>query len=75
MSTATETDVTLETQEGISEPDGKSHYVKIKAIFAGGPVVALCGKKYVPTLVGGAVMDKELCKPCEELFEMVKSMD
>lgn len=75
MSTATETGVLPETQEDISEPDGKAHYVKIKAIIKGGPVVAMCGKKYIPTEVGAAVFNREKCAPCVELYEMFKSMD
>jgi hypothetical protein len=72
MSTATE--ILPEIQEDISEPDGKSHYVRIKALLAGGPVVALCGKKYVPTEILGA-LDREVCAPCAELYAMLESLE
>lgn len=72
---ATETQVLPEEDTDISEPDGKRHYVRIKALLQGGPIVALCGKKYIPTIVGPEVMSRDLCAPCEELFALLQSMD
>lgn len=69
------TEVLPEVDDGVTENDGKRHIVRIKALLRGGPVVALCGKKYVPKVVGSAVMDLPLCKSCDELFELLRSMD
>lgn len=75
MNTATETEILPDEEVDTSEPDGKAHYVRIKAILAGGPVVALCGKKYVPRTVGPAVLDLPVCEPCANLYELLKSME
>ncbi len=69
------TDVLPEIQEDTTEADGKAHLVRIKSLLAGGPVVALCGKKYVPTIVGASVMDRPQCSVCVELFELLKAWD
>lgn len=71
----TETQILPEEDTDVSEPDGKRHYVRIEALIAGGPVVALCGKKYIPTIVGQEVFNRDQCEPCETLFVMVQSMD
>lgn len=72
---STETQILPEIDPEVSEPDGKRHYVRIKALIEGGPVVAMCGKKYIPTVVGAGVFDHEQCAPCEELFKLLQSMD
>lgn len=72
MSTATE--ILPEVQEDITEPDGKAHYVRTKSLMQGGPVVALCGKKYIPTEIMGA-LDRKICKTCEELYAMLASLE
>lgn len=69
------TEVLPEVDDDVTENDGKAHYVRIKALLRGGPVVALCGKKYVPKIIGGAVMDLPKCKPCVDLFELLRSLD
>lgn len=72
---STETQILPEEDTDVSEPDGKAHYVRIKALIQGGPVVAMCGKKYIPTIVGTEVFNREQCAPCEDLFQMFRSMD
>lgn len=75
MSIATlDTDVLPEIEDDVTPPDGKAHYVRKKAILSGGPVVALCGKKYVP-IEGFANPNRKTCAPCAELYELLKSMD
>ena len=71
----TKTEALPEIQEDISEPDGKAHVVRIDALIKGGPVVALCGKKYIPTVIGPEVFNRKACLTCVELYEMLKSMD
>lgn len=73
MSTMTETEVLPEVQEDVSEPDGKAHYARGDDILMGGPLVALCGKKWVP-IEGFANPKREKCAPCVELYELLKSM-
>lgn len=68
------TDVLPEIDTEVTEPDGKAHYVRIKALLDGGPVVALCGKKYIPTIIGGAY-DRELCGTCAELYALLGMME
>ncbi len=63
-----------EIQEETTEADGKAHYVRIKSLLTGGPVVALCGKKYVPTEIALAA-EREICSKCKELFELLEMMD
>lgn len=63
-----------EIEEEVTEADGKAHYVRIKALLAGGVVVALCGKKYIPTVIAGAV-DRPVCPKCAELFSFLQMMD
>lgn len=57
----------------LSEPDEFAHYVKVKALIAGGPQIALCGKKWVPTTIGGA-MDLPICPTCKELHAFLGDM-
>lgn len=71
----TTTQVLPEIQEDLTEPDGLAHYTRIRDLLQGGAVVALCGKKYVPTVVGPAVFNKDICPPCAELMAMLASMD
>lgn len=72
---STETQVLPEEDTDVSEPDGKAHYVRIASLGPGHAVVALCGKKYIPTIVGQEVFNKEVCPPCEDLFKIIQSMD
>jgi hypothetical protein len=65
-------DVLPEIEEELSEFDGMKHYVRIRALLAGGPVVALCGKKYIPRIIGPEVFDLPTCEKCHELMEMLK---
>lgn len=69
-----ETQVLPEEDLEVSEPDGFAHYVRIKALMEGGVVVALCGKRYVPTVVGGEVVDREVCPKCAELMGFLHAM-
>lgn len=71
---STETLNLPEIDTEITEPDGKAHYVRIKALMLGGPVVALCGKKYVPTEIAKAG-EREICPPCKDLFGFLIAMD
>lgn len=69
------TDVLPEVDDEVSEADGKAHYVRVKhLLLAGTPVTALCGKRYIPTNIGGA-LDKEICQPCAELYAFLKEWD
>ncbi len=70
-----DTKVLPEVQQELTEPDGLAHYVRIKALIEGGEIVALCGKKYIPTVFGAAVLDLEICLSCVELMAMIISMD
>ncbi len=72
MTTATP-DVLPDVDDEVTEPDGLAHYVRIKALMLGGPVTALCGKRYVPTVIAQAV-DREMCPKCAELMEMLRAM-
>lgn len=63
--------LTLPDIEEVTENDGFAHHVRVKALMAGGPVVALCGKKFLPRVVGAAV-DLPLCPKCEELMGMLE---
>lgn len=58
----------------ITEADGKAHRVRVKALMHGGPVTALCGKRWVPSTAGADVLDRERCGTCEELWQMLGSM-
>lgn len=71
MSTATE--ILPEVEEEVTEADGKAHYVRIKALITGGAVVALCGKKYVPTVIAGAER-LAVCAKCNDLYKMLETM-
>lgn len=73
MTTPT-TDVLPEIEEEVTEPDGYAHYVRIKALMLGGAVTALCGKRYVPTVIAQAA-DREVCPKCADLMEMLRMMD
>lgn len=72
---ATETQILPDIEEEVTESDGMAHYVRISKLIEGGPVVALCGKKYIPSIVGQEVFSKDVCSACEQLFEMIRSMD
>ncbi len=63
-----------ETDSEVTEADGQAHYVRIKALLAGGPVVALCGKKYIPTVIAEAG-DRKICPMCKELYDLLKMME
>lgn len=67
---ATKTDVLPQIDEDVTESDGKAHYVRIKALMSGGAVVALCGKKYVPTEIAKAA-ERPICPPCQELHNLL----
>lgn len=69
------TEVLPDIQEDVTENDGKAHYVRITSILSGGPVVALCGKKYLPKTVGQEVLDLPVCKACAELFALLSAWD
>lgn len=71
MSTATE--ILPEEDLEVTEPDGKAHYVRIKSLVQGGAVTALCGKKYVPSVIAGAEK-LPLCSKCDELFQFLQMM-
>lgn len=68
-----QTEILPEVDAEITENDGKAHWVRIKALIAGGPVVALCGKKYVPVDIAGAT-EREVCSSCQRLYEMLEMM-
>lgn len=72
---ATEAQILPEIEEDVTEPDGMAHYVRIASLGPGQAVVALCGKKYIPTIVGQEVFDKDVCPPCDALFKLIQSMD
>lgn len=72
MSTRTETLPDVDPE--VTEPDGLAHYVRIKALLLGGAVTALCGKRYVPTVIAKAA-DREVCPACADLYAMLSSMD
>ncbi len=67
------TDVLPAADEQVTEADGLAHYVRIKALMVGGPVTALCGKRYVPTVIAQAA-DRELCEKCAYLMELLRMM-
>lgn len=69
-----DTKVLPKIDEEITEADGKAHYVRIKALMTGGEVVALCGKKYVPTIIAEAG-EREICAKCSELMELLRAME
>lgn len=69
-----QTDVLPEVDEALSDFDDHAHYVRIKNLVKGGPQIALCGKKYFPTIVGAAVLDLPVCSKCAELMEMLKDL-
>lgn len=72
---STKTDVLPELDDEVTEPDGKAHYVRAKKLLlAGTPVTALCGKRYIPTVIGGA-LDKEICNSCAELYALLGAWD
>lgn len=59
----------------ITEFDGKAHFARTVAIISGGPVVALCGKKYQPRITGEAVLKLPVCATCRELMDILHMMD
>lgn len=67
-------EVLPEVDDGISEFDGFAHYTRIRSLLEGGVQVALCGKKWVPKTIAKA-QNYPTCKTCDELFNMLKSMD
>lgn len=69
----TETQVLPKEEEDISDFDGMAHYVKIKALIQGGPVVALCGKRYVPREIAKA-QEYPTCPKCKELHGILGMM-
>lgn len=69
----TRTDVLPEEDTEVTEPDGLAHYVRVKALMLGGPVTALCGKRYVPTVIADAG-EREVCPPCADLYAMLEAM-
>lgn len=69
-----QTEILPEIDTEITENDGKAHWVRIKALIAGGPVVALCGKKYVPVDIATAGL-KEICPTCKELMKFLEMME
>lgn len=71
---STDTKILPEVDPEVSEPDGNAHYVRIKALMAGGAVVALCGKKYVPTEIANAG-ERAVCPKCADLMELLKMME
>lgn len=73
MTTATE--ILPEIDKDLSEFDGHAHYARIDEIVAGGPLIALCGKKYIPTVIGPEVCNLPLCAACDQLMAMIKSME
>lgn len=66
-------DVLPDIEEDVTEPDGFAHHVRIKALLSGGVIVALCGKRFIPTIIAGAEK-KEVCGRCSELMELLKQM-
>ncbi len=62
-----------EEDTDVTEADGKAHYVRVKALLAGGAVVALCGKKYVPTIIAEAEA-QGICPECKDLYAMLEMM-
>lgn len=71
----TATDVLPEIEKEVTEPDGQSHYVRKDALARGGVVVALCGKKYVPNVLGEAATQRPLCPECKELMGFLQMME
>lgn len=69
-----DTSVLPDIEEEISEFDGMAHFVRIKALLQGGVVVALCGKRYIPTIVGAEVCDLPVCQKCRDLMDLLESM-
>lgn len=68
------TQVLPEIDKEVTEADGKAHWVRIRALMEGGAVVALCGKKYVPTDIATAGL-KEICPTCKELMKFLEMME
>lgn len=62
-----------EVDEDVTENDGKAHFVRIKALMHGGPVVALCGKKFIPKSIADA-SEKPKCETCAELMNFLEMM-
>lgn len=60
-------------EDEITEPDGRAHYVRITALMEGGPIVALCGKKFVPKTIAEAG-DREPCPKCVELMTFLEML-
>lgn len=60
--------------ENVTENDGKAHFVRIKALMKGGPVVALCGKKFIPKTIADAG-EKPTCSKCAELMSFLEMME
>lgn len=74
MSTKTEVEILPEIDTNVTENDGKAHWVRIKALIAGGAVVALCGKKYIPVDIATAG-EKKICPKCSQLMDLLKMME
>lgn len=70
---ANDTKTLPEIEQEVTEPDGQAHYVRIKALLAGGVVVALCGKKYIPIEIARAA-ERPICPACAELMGMLEAM-
>lgn len=68
------TEILPEIDPDITENDGKAHYVRIKALMAGGAVVALCGKKFIPKDIATAG-EKPICPPCKDLYALLEMME
>lgn len=68
---ATATEILPEVDDDITDPDDFAHYIRIKSLIKGGPQVALCGKKFIPTIVGQEVFNKPVHPVCELLFNML----
>lgn len=70
----TDVEILPAIDKDISEPDGMSHYVRIKALMQGGVVTALCGKRWVPNDIATAG-EKPICPKCKDLFDLLRSLD
>lgn len=68
------TEVLPEIDTELSEFDNKSHYVRIAALIQGGPIVALCGKKWIPQHIADAGKFPK-CLSCQDLMDVLIMMD
>lgn len=74
MSTAvlgSSTDLSEDLDLDKDSGDEHKHLVKKVALFAGGTVEALCGKKWVPSK---SPDDLPACPTCEDMMELLKAM-